>query len=55
MVQVEDFQLDTEDLTTWLDDMEARLCEMDELAIEPHDLIEQSNILSVNAVSIVLS
>lgn len=44
--QVGDFEHDTNALSNWLDEMEARLLDVDELAIEPDDLLEQSNILT---------
>uniref|UniRef100_A0A1I7XGR2 Calponin-homology (CH) domain-containing protein n=1 Tax=Heterorhabditis bacteriophora TaxID=37862 RepID=A0A1I7XGR2_HETBA len=46
-VQVGDFVQDANNLSTWLDDVEHELFEINELAIEPNDLIEQTNILSV--------
>uniref|UniRef100_A0A1I7TIM4 GAR domain-containing protein n=1 Tax=Caenorhabditis tropicalis TaxID=1561998 RepID=A0A1I7TIM4_9PELO len=50
--QIQDFTLDEEDMTKFVGETEVKLTELDELPIEPDDLVEQTNILAEIAVSI---
>eukprot|EP00081_Caenorhabditis_elegans_P000597 NP_001021859.1 Uncharacterized protein CELE_ZK1151.1 [Caenorhabditis elegans] len=50
--QIQDFTLDAEDMTQFVGETEVKLGELDELPIEPDDLVEQTNILAEIAVSI---
>ncbi|CAB3407856.1 unnamed protein product [Caenorhabditis bovis] len=44
--QIQDFTLDSEDMTKWVEETEKKLNDLDDLPIAPDDLIEQSNILA---------
>ncbi|PIC54076.1 hypothetical protein B9Z55_003484 [Caenorhabditis nigoni] len=50
--QIQDFTLDEEDMTRFVGETEVKLTELDELPIEPDDLVEQTNILAEIAVAI---
>lgn len=50
--QIQDFTLDAEDMTKFVVETEVKLVDLEELPIEPDDLVEQTNILAEIAVSI---
>ncbi|CAI2296036.1 unnamed protein product [Caenorhabditis sp. 36 PRJEB53466] len=50
--QIQDFTLDEEDMNKFVAETEVKLLELEELPIEPDDLIEQTNILAEIAVQI---
>uniref|UniRef100_A0A8R1E2J6 GAR domain-containing protein n=1 Tax=Caenorhabditis japonica TaxID=281687 RepID=A0A8R1E2J6_CAEJA len=50
--QIQDFTLDAEDMTQFVAETEIKLADLEELPIEPDDLVEQTNILAEIAVSI---
>ncbi|EGT34885.1 hypothetical protein CAEBREN_18491 [Caenorhabditis brenneri] len=50
--QIQDFTLDEKDMVKFVEETEIKLTDLEELPIEPDDLVEQTNILAEIAVSI---